>query len=86
MRTLTKKPIQVYLEERQLGTLRWLAEKRGVSVAELVRQSVDCYLLQLPSEDDPLWGIIGIGLGGPPDLAERHDDYLVEEFLKHHHG
>lgn len=86
MKTRARKPFQVHLDESQLGVLRWLAERRGVSVAELVRQSVDCYLAQLPPEDDPLWGIIGIGLGGPPDLAERHDDYLVEEFLKHHHG
>lgn len=79
MGTLTKKPIQVYLEPRQLGALRWLAEKRGVSIAELIRQSVDCYLAQLPPEDDPLWGIIGLGKSGLGDLAERHDYYIYEE-------
>ena len=69
-----------------MGALRWLAGKRGVSIAELVRQSVECYLAQLPPEDDPLWGIIGLIKDGPPDLAERHDNYLVEEHDKHHHG
>ncbi|MBI2304272.1 MAG: ribbon-helix-helix protein, CopG family [Chloroflexi bacterium] len=79
MGTLTKKPIQVYLESRQAETLRWLADKKGVSVAELVRRSVDCYLAQLPPEEDPLWGIIGLGKSGLGDLAERHDYYLYEE-------
>ena len=78
MTTLTKKPIQVYLERNQDRALRALAKRRGVSIAELIRRSVDKYLAALPVEDDPALQIMGLGRSGLGDLAERHDEYLVE--------
>lgn len=77
MSSLTKKPIQVYLRPEQLDRLRAVAERRNVSVAELVRQGVDRLLEEIPVEDDPLLEIIGLVEGGPEDLAERHDAYLA---------
>jgi hypothetical protein len=77
MSTLTKRPIQVYLEERQDRILRALAESKKVSIAELIRRSVDRYLEELPLEDDPAMKIVGLG-EGPSDLAERHDTYLIQ--------
>jgi len=76
--SLTKKPIQVYLRPQQLEALRALAERRKVSVAELVRQGVDKVLAEVPPEEDPLWDIVGMFDSGLGDLAERHDDYLVK--------
>jgi len=77
MRTLTKKPIQVYLEFDQDQVLRALAQRLQVSMAELIRRSVDLFLAELPVEDDPAMRIVGLG-SGPPDLARNHDLYLIE--------
>lgn len=78
MRTLTKKPLQIYLRPKQLAALRALAERRGVSLAELVRQGVDRLLADLPVEEDPLWDIVGLFDSGVGDLAEKHDEYLAQ--------
>jgi hypothetical protein len=75
---LTKKPLQVYLREEQLEALRNLAERRHVSLAELIRQSVDRLLDEIPAEEDPLWDIVGIFDSGHGNLAEKHDEYLVQ--------
>ncbi len=74
-----KKPFQLYLREEQIEALRHLARKRGVSMAELVRQSVDHFLAEAPLEEEPLWDLVGIGASGVGDLSERHDFYLEKE-------
>jgi hypothetical protein len=75
--TLAKKPLQVYLRPEQLEALRGLAQRRGVSLAALVREGVDKVLAEVPAEEDPLWNIVGIVHGSPTDLAKRHDEYLA---------
>ena len=73
-----KKSIKVNFRPEQLVALRSLAAKRGLSVAELIRQSVDLLLRETPIEDDPLWDIVGLGGSGVHDLALEHDHYLAE--------
>lgn len=77
MTILTKKPLQVYLRKDQLQALRALAQKRGVSLAELVRQGVDKLLAEVPLEEDPALEIIGLFHSGLGDLAEKHDEYIA---------
>lgn len=84
MATLTKKPIQVYLRPEQLDRLRALAKRRGVSLAELIRQGVDLLVGETPPDHDPLLDIVGMFEGGPPDLAEKHDQYLAQIFREEH--
>jgi hypothetical protein len=45
----------VYLRPEQLEVLRALAERRHVSVAELIREGSDPLLAEVPVEDDSLW-------------------------------
>jgi hypothetical protein len=78
MATLTKKPFQIYLRQDQMAALRQIAEQRGVSIAELVREGIDHLLVSLPVEDDPLLDIVGLGDSGLGDLAEKHDAYLAD--------
>jgi hypothetical protein len=78
MSAQTVKPLQVYLKPSQDRALRHLAKKEEISLAELVRRSVDLYLSQMPLEDDPALGIVGLGASEVGDLAEKHDHYLVE--------
>jgi hypothetical protein len=78
MSALAMKPIQVHLRPEQIDSLRSVADRRKVSIAELIRQGVDRILSDVPVEEDPLWNIIGIMDSGPSDLAENHDKYIAE--------
>jgi len=78
MSATKKKPIQIYLREDQMETLRRVAERRGESIAALVRQGVDLLLEGLPPQEDPLLEIIALYDSGLGDLAEKHDEYLAE--------
>jgi hypothetical protein len=82
MATLTKRPIHVYLEERQDRALRRLAAEEGVSLSELIRRSVDLMIEQLPVEQDPAWKIIGLGNTATSDLGTHHDQHLMRELGK----
>ena len=77
MKTLTRRPIQVYLEESQDRALRALSEAQHISIAELIRRSIDRYLAEIPIEDDPALHLIGLGRSGLRDVAEKHDAYLA---------
>jgi len=34
--------------------------------------------MQAPVEEDPAYQIIGLATSGPSDIAENHDEYLVQ--------
>jgi hypothetical protein len=78
MTTLTKRPLQIYLRPAQDQALRALAEREGVSLAELIRRSIDMYLAELPPEDDPAMDLVGLGHSRRGDLSANHDRYLAE--------
>jgi hypothetical protein len=78
MAGVKKKPIQIYLREDQVNALRIIAERRDESIAALVREGVDRLLDELPSEEDPLLDIVGLYDSGRGDLAEKHDEYIVQ--------
>jgi Ribbon-helix-helix domain len=77
MRNLKKKPIQIYIEPEQDTMLDILAEQKGVSKAAIIRDGIERLIAELPVEDDPAMGLIGIGKSGRRDLSEKHDKYLV---------
>ncbi len=78
MKSLKKKPIQIYLEPQQDYVLGNLAQKRGLSKAEIIRKSLDKYLREIPLEEDPGMGLIGLGNSGKRDLSDRHDQYIAQ--------
>lgn len=82
MGALTKRPIQVYLEERHDRALRRLAAEEGVTISALIRRGVDLLLAEVPVECDPAWKIIGLGHSGVPDLGSRHDEHLANELRR----
>lgn len=74
---------QIQLTEEQSETLKRMAEEKNVSVAELVRRSVDAYIdrqgsVSAEERKHRLLSIIGIAASGDTDLAEEHDRYLDE--------
>ena len=77
MKPLKKKPIQIYIEPGQDYVLGNLAKQRGISKAEIIRKSLDKFLREIPLEEDPGMGLIGLGSSGKGNLSDKHDQYLV---------
>ncbi|OGP87483.1 MAG: hypothetical protein A2156_10720 [Deltaproteobacteria bacterium RBG_16_48_10] len=77
MRKLKKKPIQIYIEPQQNYVLEVLSQKKGISKAEIIRESLEKYLKELPLEEDPAMGLVGLGNSGKGDLSDHHDRYLA---------
>jgi hypothetical protein len=77
MAVTKKKPLQVYLREDQFEALRIAAERRGESMAALVREGIDMLLDGLPASEDPLLELIGLYDSSQGDLAEKHDEHLA---------
>ncbi|MHB9112160.1 MAG: ribbon-helix-helix domain-containing protein [Thermoleophilia bacterium] len=77
-----KKPMQVYLDYKQDAELSFVADKLNISKAEVIRRSLDEYLIEaIPLEDDPLMEMIGLAgedSTAPPDGSENHDYYLAK--------
>lgn len=77
MRNLKKKPIQIYLEPQQDNVLKVLSKKRGLSKAEIIRKSLEKFFRDLPLEEDPAMGLIGLGSSKKRDLSVQHDKYIA---------
>jgi predicted transcriptional regulator len=77
----------IYLDERQLRTLKHIAAEKRSSVATLVREAVDAYLDRQRAEDrawmetvDELWrGIREHSADVPPDEIEAEISAAREE-------
>lgn len=73
---------QIQLTEEQSRFLREMAEEEGVSMAEIIRRSVEAMMRSRhePSLEERRRRAIALAgrFSGPPDLAARHDDYFAE--------
>ncbi|HHY46009.1 MAG TPA: CopG family transcriptional regulator [Firmicutes bacterium] len=75
-----KRPVQIYLDENQSAALRALAEIKGISMSEIVRESIAKYIAESPIEHDPAMKIIDLGDSGKGDIAIKHDQYLADSY------
>jgi len=78
---------QIQLTEVQAAALKQRAAREGVSVAELIRRSVDAWIVSdrsLPDGERRRRAMAAVGFlgSGPPDLAEEHDAYLAEAYCE----
>ena len=76
---------QIELNQAQIRALKGLAADRGVSMAELIRQSVDLFLRSAGYPDDGQLRIRALAASGRfhsgrSDIATAHDEYLPEAF------
>lgn len=65
----------VMLPDDVLARLRQEARRRGVSVAEIVREAIDGHVNE-PSAPRAL-AFFAAGEGGPPDASEHVDEYVA---------
>jgi len=76
---------QIQLKEEQVRMLKELASARGVSMAELIRQSVDVLIQSstgIDQEERRRRAIAAAGRfhSGKSDVSSEHDHYLAEAF------
>lgn len=67
---------QIVLERDQYEYLLAEGRRRGLTVAELVRDIVALHMIEPVVADDPLERIIGIGSDPDADVAREHDRIL----------
>jgi hypothetical protein len=79
---------QIQLTKRQARELKRMAAREGVSMAEIIRRSVDAKIREgtgeVPWEERVRRAQAAMGKfrSGLKDVSERHDDYLVEAYGK----
>jgi hypothetical protein len=73
------RPLQVYLDERDLKSLEAWARERRWTKSQAIRAAVRA-LARRPAED-PLLELSGDVDGLPADLSENFDRYLNETFV-----
>jgi hypothetical protein len=80
---MAKVRFQMFMEQTQKEALERIQQDSGMSVAELVRRAINNFLSECRKKEKPvdeitekLLSIAGIYKGGPPDLADRIDEYL----------
>ncbi len=76
---------QIQLTEEQVSLLKKRAAEEGVSLAEIIRRSVDAYLHNMPAANDETRRqraiqAAGRFSSGQRDLADKHDEYLSEAY------
>lgn len=76
---------QIQLTERQAKALKSLAKERRVSMAELIRQSIEAYLKTVPTVDMAERKRRAVAIAGKfrssvSDLGANHDRYLAEAY------
>jgi hypothetical protein len=76
---------QIQLTQEQSRKLKRVAARKGVSVAEVVRRSIDTVLAteDLPDQEDikaRARAVFGAFEDSQADVSEHHDQYLTEAF------
>jgi hypothetical protein len=67
----------VYLDEPVLRAVKRVARERGTSEALVIREALATYVRKEPQR---LPRFVGMVKDGPPDLAEKVDEYLAQGF------
>ena len=78
---------QIQLPEDQVRLLKITARREGVSISEVIRQSLSKTLASANSDIASRYARAASLVGSfhdatAPDLAEHHDDYLVDAFSR----
>jgi hypothetical protein len=77
---------QIQLKEEQMEWLRSKASARGISVSQLIRESIKFYRTHedhIPeNRKRKALEAVGRFSSGASDVSVRHDDYLAEAYVK----
>lgn len=70
---------QVYLTEQQRRQIQRLAEAQRKTMAQVIREAIEEYMIRQTTDEDPLWDIIGLGSSGITDGSIHHDRDICDE-------
>jgi hypothetical protein len=78
-----REPVQVYLDAPDRDTLEQAALISGLPRAEVLRRGLRQYAAELLADQSPALSFLDTAASAapaeaPPDIAERHDDYLAD--------
>lgn len=76
---------QIQLTEEQMRHLKILAAERGISIAELIRQSVDAFATPAGNAEARRQRAIAVAgrfRSGKRDVSSQHDRYLIEAWAQ----
>ncbi len=79
MKSAAMKRTTIMLPEALRRRAAARARQRGVSLGELIRDSLDAALPGSSYEQDPLFEDVIFDGPAPRDLAARHDKYLYDD-------
>jgi hypothetical protein len=81
-----REPIQVYLDVDERALLDRVAAETGLSRAEILRRGLRQFAAEQSAGKSPMLEFMESlrDVDFPPDLSERHDDYLAEAYLDTH--
>lgn len=68
----------IFANEEMLNAIRQIAQREGISIAEIIRQALDRFIAERQGVKRPL-SILGIGRSGRKDIAERYEELLWRE-------
>ena len=74
---------QIYLEKEQYQHLKQLSKSSEKTMAALIREAIDCYLIQeqspqMLSAQDPIFDLIGMFESDSSDGSRHRDTYLYD--------
>jgi hypothetical protein len=80
---VVREPVQVYLDAPDRDTLEQAALISGLPRAEVLRRGLRQYAAELLADQSPALSFLDTAASAapadvPPDIAERHDDYLAD--------
>jgi predicted transcriptional regulator len=70
---------QIYLTEEQRGKIQRLAEAQRKTMAQVIREAVEEYIVQRSARESAWWDIVGLGSSGIPDGSIHHDRDIYDE-------
>ena len=65
----------VFANEEMLNNLKDIAQKEGISIAEIIRQALDKYIAERQGPKRAP-SILGVGKSGRKDIASRSEELL----------
>ncbi|MFQ6059267.1 MAG: ribbon-helix-helix domain-containing protein [Anaerolineae bacterium] len=70
---------QIYLTEEQREQIRRLAEAQHKTMAQVIREAVEEYIVQRSTPKSAWWDIINLGSSGITDGSIHHDRDIYDE-------
>jgi predicted kinase len=70
---------QVYLTEEQRKHIQRLAEAQHKTMAQVIREVLEEYIVQRSTDESAWWDIVNLGSSGITDGSIHHDRDIYDE-------